>query len=79
MKYTTKQNKTQQKTRKYLTKKLALVSMLSKDFFVNKVSKYGVKIYKALENGVYRIYDENLKFIGIGEIKENKLKRDICV
>ena len=39
----------------------------------------GVKIYKALENGVYRIYDENLKFIGIGEIKENKLKRDICV
>lgn len=39
----------------------------------------GVKIHMTLENGIYKIYDQNLKFIGIGEVKENRLKRDLCL
>lgn len=39
----------------------------------------GVKINMQFEDGVYRIYDEEGVFIGIGELLEKKLKRDICV
>lgn len=39
----------------------------------------GVKLNLPLKNGVYRIYGEDFEFVGIGEIKENRLKRDICV
>lgn len=38
----------------------------------------GVKITKNLDDGVYRIYVDN-KFIGLGIIKENKLKRDLVI
>ncbi len=36
----------------------------------------GVKIYTKKQNGVYNIYNKE-KYIGIGTIKENILKRDI--
>jgi len=31
------------------------------------------------ENNVYRIYDKNNKFIGLGVIQNNILKRDIVL
>lgn len=39
----------------------------------------GVKICNINEDGIYRIYNETSKFIGIGEIKNNTLKRDIVI
>jgi|GEM_PF-1540368 len=38
----------------------------------------GVKLTKKYENGIYKIYNEK-KFIGIGIVKDNLLKRDIVV
>lgn len=38
----------------------------------------GVKIFKERENGIYRLYDED-KFIGIGVVENNKLKRDVIL
>jgi len=39
----------------------------------------GVKLTRKMENGVYRIYDENNKFIGLGVIQDELLKRDVIV
>lgn len=39
----------------------------------------GVKIFKEKSDGVYRIYSENMVFIGIGVIANKKLKRDIII
>ena len=39
----------------------------------------GVKLTKKLEDGIYRIYDNNKKFIGIGLLQNNLLKRDIII
>lgn len=39
----------------------------------------GVKLTYKLEDGIYKIYDESEKFIGIGTIKEQYLKRDIIL
>lgn len=39
----------------------------------------GVKIFKERENGIYRIYDKDDKFIGIGVVENNKLKRDVIL
>ena len=39
----------------------------------------GVKLSMLLEDGVYRIYDENFNFVGVGMINEKRLKRDICL
>lgn len=39
----------------------------------------GVKLTYKLEEGIYCIYNENEKFIGIGSIKNNLLKREIVV
>ena len=39
----------------------------------------GVKLTYQLKNGLYRIYDENEKFVGIGMVKNNLLKREIIV
>ena len=44
-----------------------------KNLFLN-----GVKIENKLENGIYRIYNKN-KFLGLGIIKNNLLKRDIVL
>ena len=38
----------------------------------------GMKIKQDKKEGIYKIYNEN-KFIGLGEIKEGKLKRDIII
>lgn len=38
----------------------------------------GVKLLSDEENGIYRIYDINNKFIGTGIVKNGILKRDIC-
>ena len=38
----------------------------------------GVKLSKDKENNIYRIYNNN-KFIGLGIIEDNKLKRDIII
>lgn len=39
----------------------------------------GVKLDTDLENGLYRVYNEKNKFIGIGLVKNNLLKREIIV
>ena len=39
----------------------------------------GVKLARDKENNIYRIYDINAKFIGLGIIEKNKLKRDIVI
>lgn len=38
----------------------------------------GVKLTYKLNDGLYRIYDNNSRFIGIGSIQNNLLKREIC-
>ena len=47
----------------------------------NQMSKFlnGVKLEYNLQDGLYRIYDEKNKFIGIGLVKNNLLKREIIV
>lgn len=60
------------------------------DFFENKgkiilqddkLKMYlnGTKICLDKKDGVYRVYDKFSKFIGIGIIQNNKLKRDVCI
>lgn len=39
----------------------------------------GVKLTKTFKNGLYRIYDEKSRFIGVGIIENNLLKREIVV
>jgi len=39
----------------------------------------GVKLTKKNNNGVYKIYDKNKKFVGTGVIENNLLKRDIIL
>ena len=39
----------------------------------------GVKLSKNLEDGIYRVKNENNVFIGTGEIKNKLLKRDIII
>lgn len=39
----------------------------------------GVMQNVQLEDGIYRIYTEETKFLGTGEVKENKLKRDVII
>lgn len=39
----------------------------------------GVNITLEKPNGIYKIYDESRKFIGTGELKEHKLKRDVII
>ena len=38
----------------------------------------GMKIKQDKKDGIYKIYNEN-DFIGLGEIKEGRLKRDIII
>ena len=47
----------------------------------NEIKRFlnGVKINKQLEDGIYRIYNNNDNFIGTGIIKNHVLKRDIVV
>ena len=37
----------------------------------------GTKLPKPRENGIYKVYNQSNEFIGFGEIKEKRLKRDI--
>ena len=39
----------------------------------------GVKVYYNLDDNLYKIYDKYGKFIGVGILEKNKLKRDIIV
>ena len=39
----------------------------------------GVKLFTDNENNIYRIYNENKQFIGIGNVKNGILKRDIVI
>ncbi|MCI8397533.1 MAG: hypothetical protein HFJ52_08015 [Clostridia bacterium] len=39
----------------------------------------GVKLSIKTENGIYKIQNEKGEFIGIGEVKESRLKRDIII
>ena len=39
----------------------------------------GTKIYLNNPNDIYRIYNKDNEFIGIGIIESNLLKRDICM
>lgn len=47
----------------------------------NEIQKFlnGVKLSKVLKEGIYRIKDIDNVFIGIGEVKNNYLKRDIVL
>lgn len=47
----------------------------------NKISLFlnGVQLTYNLQDGIYKIYDFQNKFIGIGTIKNNLLKRDIII
>lgn len=47
----------------------------------NKLTYFlnGVKLTQKLPDGLYRIYDEKHKFIGIGNLTNNLLKRDIII
>lgn len=60
------------------------------DFFYNKeeitIKEKGIQLFingvqltYNLKDGIYRIYNENKKFIGTGIIKNNLLKRDIII
>ena len=39
----------------------------------------GVKLTQNYKDGIYKIYDTDKNFIGIGTIKERLLKRDIII
>ena len=39
----------------------------------------GVKLNVQNIDGIYKIYDEKEEFIGTGEVKNNKLKRDVII
>ena len=39
----------------------------------------GVRITQKYDNGIYNIYTENKKFVGIGIVEDNLLKRDIVI
>lgn len=39
----------------------------------------GVKLKSNLPDGMYRVYEKTGKFIGIGEIRNNSLKRDVII
>ena len=47
----------------------------------NKVELFinGVQLTMTKENGLYLIYNESEKFIGIGVVNNNLLKRDLCL
>ena len=44
------------------------------DLFLN-----GVKLKTDLQDGIYRIYNQDNGFIGIGEVKDKFLKRDVII
>ena len=39
----------------------------------------GVKLKVKLNNGIYRIYNTESNFIGLGEVKTETLKRDVIL
>ncbi len=39
----------------------------------------GVKLSINMLDGIYRVYDKNNIFIGVGILNENEFKRDICI
>lgn len=39
----------------------------------------GVKLNSNLSDGICRVYDENEKFIGIAEVKDKKIRRDVII
>ena len=39
----------------------------------------GVKLKYNLKNEIYRIYNKNEDFIGTGEVKDKRLKRDVII
>ena len=39
----------------------------------------GVKLTQNYDDGIYRIYDNKIKFLGIGVIKNHLLKRDVII
>lgn len=55
-------------------KKSVVLSMDKMIRFLN-----GVKIFMNVEDGIYKVYDKNGDFVGIGVAKEGKLKRDIVI
>lgn len=54
------------------TKEKIILNKKQLELFLN-----GVKLTNNNQNGLYRIYNQDKQFIGIGVIQENKLKRDI--
>lgn len=39
----------------------------------------GVKLNCNLQDGMCRVYNGDSTFLGLGEVKENKLKRDVII
>ena len=54
------------------TKEKIILNKKQLELFLN-----GVKLTNNNQDGLYRIYNQDKQFIGIGVIQENKLKRDI--
>ena len=52
------------------------ITMTNKDLrrFLN-----GIKLNVELQDDLYKIYDNSNKFIGIGEVRSNRLKREIIL
>ncbi len=44
------------------------------DLFLN-----GVKLGTTLEDGICKVYNDKKIFVGIGVIKDNRLKRDVII
>lgn len=58
----------------FSNKEKIILDVKRKEQFLN-----GVKLQYHLKNDIYRIYDEQEKFMGLGIIKEEYLKRDVIL
>ena len=70
----------------YLEKHLIKIEYLFKDetgiiFDDKKMEQFlnGVKIVCSLNDGICKIYNKDKKFVGIAEVRDKKLKRDVIV
>lgn len=66
-------------------KVISIEKLFEKSNFINLDNRNlelflnGVKLTQNSDNGIYRIYDKDEKFIGIGVVENNLLKRDIVL
>ena len=83
---TTRLNKTNRDNISFLEKHIISIENIVDKFNKielnsNEIRKFlnGIKIDKSIQDGIYRIYNENNLFIGTGVIGNKKLKRDVVI